>query len=359
MRNVFAGRRSDRPPVSIRLDLWRRDAKATGALPDEVRGMTPEAIEDRLGFARAARFRGGPVLRLAEGEIVTQENGAEIRTEYRLPTRTLTMVLLQTEANRRAGIQPHIVHYPLSSKEDCTALTEALQGARLLMDPAGFDALDEATGDAGLPMYIMGPCPAHHVMLRLSGYGNFYYHQADFPAEMDALIQALDVLWRRDLWPPVAASRAELVLHGAHFSSQMTPPPLFERYFLPYFVEFNRVMHAAGKKVLWHSDADVGGLLQHVLDAGFDGADCLATAPLVEETLQNYLDSWQGRIVCWGALPSVILDATYPMDAFKEYVNATARVAAGRSDVIIGASDNVMPGAPWEKLRYVKEVFCR
>ena len=38
-----------------------------------------------------------------------------------------------------------------------------------------------------------------------------------------------------DLWSEVARGSAELVLHGAHWSADMTPPPIFRKYFLPYF----------------------------------------------------------------------------------------------------------------------------
>lgn len=359
IRDVFDGHPSKLPPVSIRLDLWRRDAESRGALPDEITGMSNEEVEDFLGFARAARFRDPVSIEFAEGSVTVNVRGDETLTEYRLPGRTLTSVSQQTEANRRAGIRGHVVKYAVACKEDCVALARALESAAMVCDPEGFDELDRAAGEHGLPIHILGACPAHHVMLRFTGYEGFYLQSHDFGDEMQALINALDALMRRDLWPVAQNTRAELVMHGVHFSSAMTPPPIFERFFLPYFTEFNALMRRAGKKALWHSDAEVSGLLRHVLDAGFDAADCLATAPLVPQTLTDYLEAWQGRIVCWGGLPSVIFDAAFPMDDFKRHVDQTARLAEGRADVIIGASDNVMPGAEWERLLYIRDVFSR
>lgn len=357
VRDVFAGKPSARPPVSIRLDLWHRDAEARGVLPGEIRGRSQEEVEDFLGFARAARFRGAPVLEFRDGEIVVEDRGEEIRTEYRLPSRVLTQIAHQTDANRRAGMGEHITQYPVRSREDCIALTEAIRNGRPCMNNAGFDTLDRQTGERGLPLYVLGACPAHHVMLKFFGYENFYLQLGEFGEEIESLIAALDALFRRDMWPAAARSAAEILLHGAHFSTQMTSPPIFERWFLPYFADFNRAMHEAGKKVLWHADAEMGGLLEHVLKAGFDGADCLATDPLAPQTMKDYLDAWQGRIVCWGGLPSVVFDPTFPTDRFRAYVDELSRVAADRSDVIVGASDNVLPGAQWEKLLYVRDVF--
>ena len=116
-------------------------------------------------------------------------------------------------------------------------------------------------------------------------------------------------------------------------------------------------MHERDKKVLFHSDADLGNLAPLMLKAGFDGADCLATQPLVRETISDYISAWSGEIVCWGGLPSTIFDPYFPMVEFRTYVDNLKEVTKGLSGIIIGASDNVMPGSEWEKLLYVQEAF--
>ena len=108
-------------------------------------------------------------------------------------------------------------------------------------------------------------------------------------------------------------------------------------------------MHDSQKKVLFHSDSDLGSLAPLMLEAGFDGADCLATQPLVKETIEDYLKVWDGRIVCWGGLPSMIFDTSYPRREYEQAVRSLVKLTKGRSDFIFGASDHVMPGAPWER----------
>ena len=176
------------------------------------------------------------------------------------------------------------------------------------------------------------------------------------PDKVGELIRRVEDAFRRQLWPAARDSGAEVVLHGNHFSTQMTPPDIFDTYFLPYFAEFNALMHEHGKKVMFHADAEMGGLFQRVVDAGFDAADCLATTPLVPQSMSHYFDAWEGRVVCWGGLPGTIFDPHYPMDAFRGCVDDLVELTRGRSDFIFGASDQVMPGAEWKRLRYVAEV---
>ena len=45
----------ERPPVSVRMELWHADAVLNGALPQEIKGLSREEVEDYLGFCRAAR----------------------------------------------------------------------------------------------------------------------------------------------------------------------------------------------------------------------------------------------------------------------------------------------------------------
>ena len=253
----------------------------------------------------------------------------------------------------------HVVEFPLKSERDCRALLEALGDARLIADTSGFDAFDERTGGAGLPMLILGPCPAHALMLRWSGYENFHYFHADFPDLIERLIFEFDRLWRRDVWPAVQQSKAELILHGAHFSAAMTPAPLFRRHFVPYFREFRGTLQERPHKtLLFHGDADLGDLLALVSEAGFDGVDCLATRPLVERSMEAYLTAWDGRLVCWGGLPGTVFAPSFPEDEFMAHVDRLRDVTANRSDVIIGASDNIMPGALWQRLLHVSRAFA-
>ena len=346
----------ERPPVSVRIDLWHNDLVFSGSEPREIAGLPQEQVEDFLGFARAARYRKSqPVLRFASCQERVVADGDVSRHEYIFPERVLTKVVARSTQMVSQGIKGHALSYPLKEKADYEVMLAHLDDAYLDFDAEGFGELDAATGDAGLPMLIVGPCPAHSLMLSWAGYEGFYYHQADFRETVDRLIAGWESIYRRVMWPAIEHSSAFLILHGVHFNSQMTPPPIFRKYFLPYFVEFNQLMHDCGKKVLFHADAEMWALGRYVMDAGFDGADCLATTPLVPQRLEDFLDAWEGKIVCWGGLPSILFDPSFPRGDFQEYVTHLVDLVRGRTDFIFGASDNVMPGGEWQRLLFLAE----
>ncbi|OGV52759.1 MAG: hypothetical protein A2017_15080 [Lentisphaerae bacterium GWF2_44_16] len=358
MLAVFERKSFRRPPASIRLDLWHKEMSLKNALPEEIKGMSQEEAEDFLGFCRAARYRLNPNVLFNNSLFEKTEKNDEKTEEYKLRSGAVLRRVTVFD-NSRKSLGGHIVKYPLETENDYDLLISEMEDAHIDFDISGFDAFDTMTGDAGLPMLIVGPCPAHHIMLQFSGYEGFFLHMTDFTEKVDLLISHIERIYRRDVWPALCNSKAKLVLHGAHFSSQMTPPPIFEKYFLPYFREFNELMHRHGKKVLWHADAEMSKLLPVVLEAKFDGADCLASAPLVKQKMEEYFDAWQGRIICWGGLPSIIFEPAFPMKKYIDILDSLINMVKVRNDFIFGVSDNIMPGAEWKRLSLLSKKIRR
>ncbi len=356
IQEVFLGNKPGKVPVSIRFDLWLNDLRHAGQEPDILRELSYPEAEDILGFQRSARFRSMPELFFegAEYKKVT-EDGRYIE-EYECEGK----VLRRITAVNNSGMKGHITEYPLKSEDDCRIFIKMLENASISVNNRGLTELIEDTGQKGWAMYIINSCPAHKIMLDWIGYENFFLLNFDCPETIKEIIQTLEQVFKRDLWPVAKNIPASLIMHGNHFSSAMTPKPLFMEYFLHYFAEFNSMMHSVDKKVVFHSDDELGDLMPLIPECGFDGADCLATSPLVKATMSDYLECWDEKLVCWGGIPSIVFDPAYPLGKFKKHILNLQELSQNHSNIIIGASDNVMPGAEWKRLEYISEIFnCR
>jgi hypothetical protein len=356
IKEVFNGNKVSPAPVSIRFDLWLEHARNNALEPEVLHGLSYEEAEDYLGFRRTARFRSAPKLDFGNFNPKIVEDPEKITEHYKCAGRTLRRVTHCGDS----GLKGHITEYPIKDAEDCQVFLKMLEAARITNDNTGLLEMIEDTADKGWVAYIINSCPAHKIMLDWIGYENFFYLNYDIPELIAQLIRSLELLYRRDLWPVAKNSPTGLIIHGNHFSGAMTPKPLFMQYFMPYFVEFNALMHSVGKKVIFHSDADLGELMSEIPAAGFDGADCLATEPLVTASMEDYIQCWGDKLVYWGGLPSVLFDKSYLFNDFKEYVKQLRKLSEIQKGIIIGASDNVMPCGEWRRLEYISEVFeCR
>ena len=64
---------------------------------------------------------------------------------------------------------------------------------------------------------------------------------------------------------------------------------------------------------------------------------------------------WGDRVTIWGAVPSIVLEADNPFEDFKAYMIDLHRKTAGRGGFIMGVSDNIMPGAKYERLVWIRD----
>jgi len=203
-----------------------------------------------------------------------------------------------------------------------------------------------------------GDCPLHHFLQKLAGYHHAYYCLADWPEEVEHLLRTMEELERERLWPVVAASPARLILHGVHFDSLLTPPPLFSRYITPYYQEFSELLHQRGKTLCMHADNDSRLILGHLKEAGFDMVETFTTQPQVSCTLEEARRAWGTGMIIWGGVPSVILEETYTEAQFEDYLRRVFYTIAPGDAFILGVADNVMPGALLERLERIGEMVA-
>jgi hypothetical protein len=193
------------------------------------------------------------------------------------------------------------------------------------------------------------------MMRELAGYGRIFFHLQDHPQRVESLLAVMEDK-QRELWRMAADSPATLLLYGLHFDSQITPPPLFRRYFLPHLQEFNRTMHRHGKLVAFHSDADTSLLLDLLLEAEYDCADTFTCYPMVRVSLSPVRQSWGNRITIWGGIPSLLLAPTFTDPEFEAYMDDLFLTIAPGDAFILGVGDNVLPDSLIERIRWVSQM---
>lgn len=343
----------DRVPWIARLALWYHARRLEGNLPARFRGMTVEEIGRVLRTGNPAR----------EGKIFTERyEGMEVRAErapgvarqrFITPYGEVTFGRILSEHVAGTTDQGLPLEHPIHRVEDYKVLEYIAE--HTFYDPCyeAYLAYEAAVGDDGYPMVSCGDVPFHYFLLHLAGYNAAYFELADHPQEVEHLLTVLEQVQRARLWPVVAASPARLILHGVHFDSQMTPPPLFRKYMTPYYRDFSALLHAHGKTLAWHADDDSKHLLREIKEAGYDMAECFCTAPMVEVTLAEARAAWGTDVIIFGGVPSIILEPSFPEAEFEAYLRTLFRVIAPGDALILGVADNVMPTSLIERVERI------
>jgi len=276
--------------------------------------------------------------------------------EYITPIGSVTERFRSSQLLRDTAIQDAQVEFMLKSREDYAVVAYLIEHTEYTPTYEAYAAYELEIGDDGYPLVSCGDSPFHHWMLKLVGYNNAYYHLYDYTREVEQLVGLMEQCDKEMVWPLIADSPARLILHGTHFSSDFTPPPVFEQYILPYYQELSPLLRSRGKTLALHADNDTRAILSHIEQAGYGMAECFATHPMVKTTLGEARATWEDRVIIWGGVPSIILEDTYSDEQFEAYMQDMFRTIGSGEAFILGVADNVMPGAKIERLRRITHI---
>ena len=351
METIFRGDAPEVIPAVFRLGAWYNSQVAAGQLPAEVAGLTLPEVETHLGLANSARTGRVFEVRYRDPvKCVQSRRGDEVITDWHTPAGQLRLVRRFLDGAEAAGLMPTTSEYPIKTLDDYAAYQQIVEHTEYV--PAYQDWLDydRQIGPASLPMLILGTIPIHSLLIQWTGYEKGYFDLFDRPDVVLPVIEAANTVNRR-MWDIVAESGAQLVMHGVNFDTAMTSPPVFREHFLPYLKAFNQRMHQAGKLVAFHADGNMSGLLDLVVEADYDVADCFACQPMVACTIEQARQVWADKITIWGALPGTLLEPDVPRDQLIEHLEHIYRVMAPGKRFVLGLADQALPSSSWEHIK--------
>lgn len=356
MLAVLDGKSPDRIPWIARLPLWYHARLAEDTMPDRFRGMSVVEVGRALRTGNPARDGRVFTVRYEGLEVLVEREPGVVRKRFITPYGEVTYGLILTPDLEGRTDQGLPLEHPIRGAEDYRIWEYIAEHTHY--DPCyeEYLAYEKAVGDEGYPMVNAGDCPFHYFLLHLCGYNTAYFEMVDHPQEFERLMTVMTQVERERLWPVVAESPARLILHGAHFDSQMTPPKLFRRYIIPYYREFSALLHARDKRLTWHADDDTKDLLAETKEAGFDMVECFCTAPMVSVTLEEARAAWGKDLIIFGGVPSVVLEPTWPEEEFEAYMRGVFRAIAPGDAFILGVADNVMPTSLIQRVERISEL---
>jgi len=357
---ILDGRSPDRIPWMPRLKLWYDARVAEGNMPSRYRSLSLRECERAIGAGTPARRARVFRVRREGVEVREKLENGQLHRQYIPPMGTVSELRVRS-GEMSHQVEDYLLVEPLIKRaEDYSVLEYVYEHTYFEPTHEEYLAFERDIGDDGYPMVSAGDCPFHYFLLHLAGYNNAYFELADHLPQVEHLLAVMEQVELERLWPVVYGSPARLILHGAHFDSQMTPPHLFRRYITPYYQKATPTLRKLGKCLAYHADADAKLILTDIKEAGFGMAECFAAAPMVSVTLEEARQAWGADVIIFGGVPSVVLeDSTMSDDEFEEYMVGVFKAIAPGDAVILGVGDNVMPTARIERVERISQMVER
>jgi uroporphyrinogen-III decarboxylase len=249
------------------------------------------------------------------------------------------------------------IEYPFKSEADYDALQYLVENTQVVENYEAYAQFIDAIGGDGLALPFSGHLPAHQLMIFFMGYQRFYYELNDHPARLESLIQALENQQQQVL-ELATASPAEAVEVGANYDEQMTPTPVFEHFFAPFYRRASQILSAAGKPLVVHGDGEMRRLLTSLMECGIQVVEALTPKPMTSIDIANTRRLWKDKVAMWGGLSTVILTQEFSEALFESFLEDLFRDVAPGDRFILGFGDNVPTDASFERVKRIAHVWA-
>jgi uroporphyrinogen-III decarboxylase len=256
---------------------------------------------------------------------------------------------MAAELKEAAGTGARI-EYPFKDAGDYDALQFLIEHTQVVENYDAYGKFADSIGTDGLALPFSGHLAAHQLMINFMGYETFYCELHDRPARVEALIDALTEQ-QRQILALAADCPAQAIEVGANYDEQMTPPPVFDRFFAPFYREARTTLSAANKVLVVHGDGEMNLLLEKLMACGVQVVEALTPQPMTSIDIASTRKLWKDRVAMWGGLASVVLTDAFSDEEFERFVEELLHAVAPGDRFILGFGDNVPTDALFSRIK--------
>jgi hypothetical protein len=265
------------------------------------------------------------------------DGAARIRLTYRTPVGELTAV------DRPVSFTSWHEKRLFTAPADYEPLECLIRDRFYLPNYEAFAKTQTLLGGDGFLRAGIGYEPLMEIILGFMGVEEFSVQWAE---NRGRLLRLHDVLIedRRKLYDIVAGSPALAVNYGGNVSPEVVGLQRFERYILPQYEEAAEVLHAKGKLIGVHFDANTRLLASGIARSSLDYIEAFTPRPTCDMTVAEARQAWPGKVL-WINFPSSV-----HLESLEVIAATTLQILreAGPGDrFLIGITEDV-PEERWQ-----------
>ena len=382
IERTLRGETCDKIPWATRLDIWHTAVMRSHKLPEEFTGMDIMDIQRHLGIARQS-YALVARMHLHGVDVSVEFNGQEIHKEHSprmnfpVPREYVpaekpgdTWIHFTTPAGRASlrfrtnmtsimeAEMPYLMDHILKDKDDYEVVKWILGHAEQEAAFGGFERLEAEIGDYGMTIPMMGRIPFQYIMLDYMGEEQTIYALMDDKPQIDYLLDALGDHARRALELSLELPSL-MVEFPDNFEGMVTSPALFRKYCIPFLQESADRVHTKGKILGSHMDGNMKPLVHLIPECGVDVVESFSPAPLTPLTFKEAWDTWQGKVLMWGVIPSPIFEPHVSEQYFENWIEEMFDILAGDQQIVLGIGDQAIGPTLLHRIKRVSELLGR
>jgi hypothetical protein len=250
---------------------------------------------------------------------------------------------------------PFLAKLPVQSPEDLRIYRYAMERIELPTekDDEHFWETERAIGDAGIATASGPGSPFLTLLQGVFGVQYFYYALADYPQEVEGL---MEMLHRRNMayYERLVESPAEVIIAYENTGTTLHSPRLYDQYAGPCLDAYADIVHRAGKTILVHMCGKLWDMRETLSHAHYDGMTDIAPPPTGNLWLDDAKRAWPDKVVLGGVDPTVFVSPD--QDMVRETVGSLIERIKPFRGIMLGSADATPHGARVENFRLIREL---
>jgi hypothetical protein len=237
-----------------------------------------------------------------------------------------------------------VTEHPFKTEADYEVLKYIYKKMEFKDNSQTFLFTDKLLEEDGYVFGHIGKSPFQIMMYELMGAENCYLEYYSNPKKFRQLFETI-YQKTKEKFQIVADSAAEVIWSPENLTSVLTPPYIFEEFYLPFYNEMADILHQKGKIFAVHMDGSLSALSDLIAKTKIDIIEAFTPLPMNDMSVKDALRKWEEKVI-WINFPGTVL-ANHDYDSVKQYTLDLIGSTAPGDRFIIGCTES-FPFESWE-----------
>ncbi len=250
------------------------------------------------------------------------------------------------------GLGEHFIEYPIKTVDDIKIMKYILDNTEVNFSYDNFKKAEELFGNRGEVSTYFWHSPYQKLVTEYMGFSRTILFLKRYKCETEEFIAYLEQ-WDDKMYKLISNSPLKIINFGENIDANLSPPPYFEKYLIPYYEKRVNELKKSEKYCHIHIDGSLKDLLPYLSELPFDGYEALTAYPQGDVSLEEIKSSIGDKILLDG-IPSILFLPEYSNKYLEEYTNKVLRLFS--PNLILGVSDELSPNGDIRKLKMISEI---
>ncbi|MFX1339716.1 MAG: uroporphyrinogen decarboxylase family protein [Promethearchaeota archaeon] len=251
------------------------------------------------------------------------------------------------------GLSGHYTEFPVKTVEDMKIMSYILDNTECQFLEENYKKAEEQIGDRGVVCTYIESSPYQRLVKTTIGFTRTIRLLKSRPHETENFLSFLED-WDNQMYNEMINSPVQIINFGENIDANLSPPPYFEKYLIPYYEKRVKQFHKAGKYCHIHMDGSLKDLLPYLLDLPFDGLEALTPKPQGDVSLEELKETIANKIFLDG-IPSILFLPEYSNNYVREYTQKVLETFS--PNLILGVSDELSPNGDIRKIEMIADII--